>query len=426
MTPLERLKEILRPWYLRCVYFPLFPHRRPPHFTACWKHPRRESLPEAVREPGVLFYPMNDWHTRLQRGQHLARAFAAQERRVVYLNPHFGRQFESLPVASPTEQLCELGERIFELHVRLPREPVFHHRLLSARESDIVAAAVERTAGAGDWVQIVSFPTWFEAAMDLRLRRGWPVIYDCHDLLRGFGNVAPEIIAREARAMRESDLVLFSSARLMRDFLAADPALETKSRLLRNAVDAGAFSTIERSAGRVAVYAGALEKWFDEEIMAECAARNPDCRFLLVGRVDAPRIASRLEGRDNVEFTGEVPYGEVPEAMARGKIGLIPFRIEELTLATNPIKLYEYFSLGMPVVSTPLPEVEAFGDLVYIGATPSEFAEAVRRALDEDDCERRDRRRRIAGAESWAARAGALAAEFERLASDTGLPRPAR
>ena len=81
--------------------------------------------------------------------------------------------------------------------------------------------------------------------------------------------------------------------------------------------------------------------------------------------------------------------------------GLIPFKINELTLATNPIKLYEYFSLGMPVVSSRLPEVEQFRELVYIAADSAGFAEAFRDALREDDPERRRRRREVARVESW-------------------------
>jgi glycosyltransferase involved in cell wall biosynthesis len=414
MTPLERFKEAVRPYYLRWLYFPLFPHRRPLHFSACWNYPRVDALPSNGLSPGVLFYPMNDWHGRLQRGQQLARAFARQGRNVVYLNPHFGRQFPSVPLGAPRRQLRRLEENVFELHPRLLREPVFHHRLLSAGESREIASLIERSMAAGGWVQLVSYPTWFDAARELRERHGWPIVYDCHDRLRGFGNVAPEIVDREALCLRDADLAVFSADGLMREFVAADPSLAGKTLLLRNAVDIEAFSGVEPTAAEAAVYLGALEHWFDIEAIAEAARCNTGCRFLLGGRVDAPEIR-RLGELPNVEFLGEVAYALAPETMARGRIGLIPFRVNELTLATNPIKLYEYFSLGMPVVSVPLPEVEAFGDLVYIGRGPTGFAAAVRQALAEADPARRNRRREIAARESWAVRARTLGDAFQAL-----------
>jgi hypothetical protein len=82
---------------------------------------------------------------------------------------------------------------------------------------------------------------------------------------------------------------------------------------------------------------------------------------------------------------------------------------------TNPIKLYEYFSCGLPVVSSPLPETKSMGDLVYLGATPTEFARQIGRALQENDPSQPARRREIAQRESWNARALDISTEFEAL-----------
>jgi hypothetical protein len=82
---------------------------------------------------------------------------------------------------------------------------------------------------------------------------------------------------------------------------------------------------------------------------------------------------------------------------------------------TNPIKLYEYFSCGLPVVSTPLPEAQAMGDLVYTADTPAAFALEVSRALEEDDPTKCLRRREIAERENWPARAGEISEAFQEL-----------
>jgi hypothetical protein len=39
----------------------------------------------------------------------------------------------------------------------------------------------------------------------------------------------------------------------------------------------------------------------------------------------------------------------------------MPFRVNELTLNANPLKVREYLAAGLPVVSTPIPEVEVLG-----------------------------------------------------------------
>jgi hypothetical protein len=100
----------------------------------------------------------------------------------------------------------------------------------------------------------------------------------------------------------------------------------------------------------------------------------------------------------------------LPDFLAQCDAAMIPFLRTDLTMATNPIKLYEYFSQGLPVVSTRLPEVELYGDLVYLADGPREFSAQVARAVGENDAARRERRMAIAQQESWTARAQQLLA----------------
>lgn len=401
-------REYVRPCYLRWLYFPLFPERRPRQFQDCWRFPVQDpaAMPR-TRLPDIVFYPMTDWHARLQRSQHLARAFARLGHRCIYLNPNLGRQFEQTFGRSP--RLLRLEENVYEFHVRLPREPVFHHRLLHPEETRSLSSAMDgllRSMGSTSALQIVSLPVWFETAR----ATGHTIIYDCHDHLGGFANMAREIVDAEEAAIQGSDLALFSSQNLLDRFGAPEHGL-----LSRNAVDFAHFQTGKRLEGAplTAGYVGALERWFDIAALREAARLNPQCRFLLAGRIDYPTIRE-LDALPNVEFLGEVPYAQLPELFERFHIGLIPFQTDELTRATNPIKLYEYFSCGLPVASARLPEVEAFSDLVYPASTPAEFAAAVQSALQESDPAKRARRIEIAKRESWTARAVAIIAALNR------------
>jgi glycosyltransferase involved in cell wall biosynthesis len=408
MPQLGRLKEAVRPYYLRWVYFPLRPGQRPHAFRSCWDYPfqrlgESSLLPASSSgRPDLLFYPMTDWHTRIQRTQQLVRAFARLGFRCVYINPHLGREFESTPLFDRAHRLARLEENIFELHVRLPQEPVFHDRLLTPPEEDIIAAAVKHVLPAdAKVVQILSFPLWRGVARGFQASASWPVVYDCHDLLSGFQNICADMITAEADLLREADLVLFSSAGLRDRYPEVRKAL-----LVRNAVDASQFEAVRREKGACPVvgYVGALDSWFDIEAVEQSALQNPHCRFVIAGRIEFEPIR-RLKVLPNVELMGEIPYSQVPELLCRLDAALIPFCLNPLTLMTNPVKLYEYFSCGLPVVSTPLPEAEAMGELVYIGRTATEFGQQVSRALSESDGSRSLRRQEIARQESWTARA---------------------
>ena len=87
---------------------------------------------------------------------------------------------------------------------------------------------------------------------------------------------------------------------------------------------------------------------------------------------------------------------------------LIPFRRNALTTAVNPIKLYEYFSCGLPVVSTRLPEVERYAGLVYLADNPADFAAQLAKAVTEDSVELRRSRHDAVLGENWNVRAEQL------------------
>src|SRR3546814_2393054 len=106
----------------------------------------------------------------------------------------------------------------------------------------------------------------------------------------------------------------------------------------------------------------------------------PDCLVLLVGS-DTAGVANRLADEPNVTMEGEVPYDRLPFYLHAFDLALLPFRIIPLTLATNPVKAYEYLAAGKPVVSVDLPEIRQFGSLVYRAGGHEEFLERVGEAL---------------------------------------------
>jgi len=86
-----------------------------------------------------------------------------------------------------------------------------------------------------------------------------------------------------------------------------------------------------------------------------------------------------------------------------------------LTLATNPLKLYEYLCLGIPVVSTRLPETELFRDLVYLSEGADEFVSQLELAVAQDNPNLRARRKAAAECNTWRARCEQLNQRFESL-----------
>jgi glycosyltransferase involved in cell wall biosynthesis len=143
--------------------------------------------------------------------------------------------------------------------------------------------------------------------------------------------------------------------------------------------------------------------WVDVDLLVDVARAHPEAAIVLIGPVQAD--LSNLVRLDNVRVLGERPYQEVPGLVAQVDVCLLPFHLNEVTQDVNPIKLYESFCLGKPVVSTGLPEVETYRDVAYVAHTPNGFLKGVEQALSEDDDGLRRRRKQIAAENTWALRA---------------------
>ncbi|MGH7860445.1 MAG: glycosyltransferase, partial [Candidatus Binatia bacterium] len=194
--------------------------------------------------------------------------------------------------------------------------------------------------------------------------------------------------------------------------------------LIRNACEHERFARRpdgvfrDPQARRVIGYYGAIAEWFDVDLVRSVARRFPDHLVLLVG-ADTVGCASSLAGCGNVQGIGEVPYDRLPGYLHGMDVCLIPFLINDLTMATNPVKLYEYLSAAKPVVATDLPELReaALDRLVYRTASRDGFLEGVRRALGESSSDPIRRERvEYAARQTWDHRSEALRRAIDELA----------
>jgi hypothetical protein len=114
--------------------------------------------------------------------------------------------------------------------------------------------------------------------------------------------------------------------------------------------------------------------------------------------------------------------------MAGWRAAWAPFRLNELTVAVNPLKIREYLAAGLPTFCAPLPEVRAIPG-VRLGETAAEVvAWLACEVAGDGPVARRARRQGVAG-DTWIARAAELTrcVEAIRAARAEGLqPRTLR
>jgi hypothetical protein len=123
--------------------------------------------------------------------------------------------------------------------------------------------------------------------------------------------------------------------------------------------------------GPIIGFFGLLADWVDLEIVRALAIARPRWSFVLIGEVRTDIV--RLKEFSNVHFLGRRPYQTLPAYCKAFDVAILPFVWNELTLAANPLKMREYLAAGLPLISTPLPEVVRLQHLVLMARTAEEY-----------------------------------------------------
>lgn len=134
---------------------------------------------------------------------------------------------------------------------------------------------------------------------------------------------------------------------------------------------------------------------------------------------DTVNAANALKDLQNIVMTGEVPYKQLPFYLHAFDVCLLPFKVIPLTLATNPVKVYEYLAAGKSVVSVDLPEMEQFGSLVATASSSAQFVASVKAALQMGTSELVEARKTFAAQQTWRHRA----AEFNSAVAMLKFPK---
>jgi glycosyltransferase involved in cell wall biosynthesis len=166
----------------------------------------------------------------------------------------------------------------------------------------------------------------------------------------------------------------------------------------------------QRHANRpLAAYAGHLYPWKGVDVFLQALALTPAIRGLIVGghpgEPDLARVRSlidRLGLAERVEVTGLVPHAEVVTRLAPATMLVLPnVRSTISERYTSPLKLFEYLSMGRPIVASDLPAIrEVLTDRITALLVPP------------------DDRASLAGAMEYLARDQALTNDLARAAAE--------
>ena len=244
--------------------------------------------------------------------------------------------------------------------------PEYTHPLLFQSPVDITPKLLDRLLdadfGGKRKMMFASFPhELMIRCLSRAAQQGWSTIYDARDDWEEFEKVG---MAKwydpgfEEYLVRHADVVTAVSEPLARKL--SEMGDRDDIEVVPNALDRGfpgPPGPREVANPPVVGYFGHLtEKWFDWDLVIRAARAHPDWQFELAGHQEP----ADLKLPENVSLLGLLGHAELASLSRRWSFAIIPFKVSALGEAVDPIKVYEYLHLGLPVLSSYMPQMRNY------------------------------------------------------------------
>lgn len=242
----------------------------------------------------------------------------------------------------------------------------------------------------------------------LALPVGPPVVLEAHEvdseIAREKGDDVAPWIKLEKRVLCDVDGVITNCQGTL-DLLRRvhSGALPDNQRVVWNATNPHRVRNHRPGASRVVGYAGSLRPFKGLGTLLQAAERFPQGTELhLLGGTQA-ELDALGPLPPCVTWLGDQPYAQVPEIVSRWHVAVLPLDDDLFgRRLTNPLKLWDYRAIGVPLVAADLPTLrEVLRDdepTWYTPRDPASLAQSVSQALQRPRRPRRSLR-------SWRTRA---------------------
>jgi len=168
---------------------------------------------------------------------------------------------------------------------------------------------------------------------------------------------------------------------------------------------------------------GNLDGWIDWKLLGRLAELS-EYQVVVIGGTEgmAPKIPEALR-KSSILWIDKRPVTDMPRFLAHIDVALYPFVVNEMTDAVDPLKVWEYFAFGRPVLASGTALVRDAPEL-FERLDVDDLGAVVRRAIaSRSDPAAVARRQDAARARDWGSVADAMHADITAALSPAGTPR---
>lgn len=205
------------------------------------------------------------------------------------------------------------------------------------------------------------------------------IIYDCmdnHEAFYSSKSVKKFLKTKEKNLIKLCDYVLFSSQYLKNEISQRYHIEEAKTLLVRNAYDGNIIkcdNDIYDNTTIKLAYIGTISNWFDWETISYCVKYKQNVEIHLFGPIDKTELITNSK----IIYHGVVEHSKLYEYVKCMDILIMPFILNEIIAAVDPVKVYEYINFNKNIIMREYLEVQRLKEFVYFYNNAQEFVNAI-------------------------------------------------
>lgn len=210
------------------------------------------------------------------------------------------------------------------------------------------------------------------------------VIYDCMDNYSAMRNNAEsrkKVCVNHLRLLERADICFASSEKLFQDI--CEKRKDKKTELIRNGYLSNRVYKPRKIMHKQCCklgYIGTISSWFDFEALEKSIKEIANIEYHLIG----PRYECDDVNNKMIHFEGVIEHDRLFDKIKDYCALIMPFKLNDIVLAVDPVKLYEYICFGKCIVSVYYPEIERFSDFVYFYKTSEEYVNLIKWLYEND------------------------------------------
>lgn len=333
----------------------------------------------------ICFLPIIPWNEVVfQRPHQLSVLMAEDGHDVSYVHAHHTSKRGQV-------QSTRVRDNIFQIGLPFSQ---YHNFRRKKGQTDAIIRWIKKLKPE---LLFVNAAYWADVAIAIKKETDVRLVYDILDYICGFVDLTPH----EQRLTEAHDNLILHADCVTHSAMSLKPKQDVRTIFIPNACDFDWWNRERAPTGKVGFLGVQAQWWWDEPVAALKKAKFP------------------LEFYGPGTTGGKIPYQDAPEKLRHWSCALIPFKDTPLSQHINPVKLYEYMALGLPIVVSDRPTIRAtVEEIPELGRPtvlddPERWPEAVREAIATDSDSRTAARKKWASENTWRHRYEKLRGAFQ-------------